>query len=173
MPNNFKVVFRFISLFLFLYGENALFAQGNFAGARPGTLIGKKYNNDRVLPGLPGYEYREVSLATGEEEPEQLEVGVFQKGTTWLVFFGINTDTTTDVYTILDVLIIKHVRSSQAIKTLLCRQEKISNIEIVALTQPGKEEYAPALKAWRFNREKKRFEVISTKSIDCLNEGSD
>lgn len=170
MRNSIKIVGCFIWL-LFFHCEDSLFAQGNLAGARPRTLIGKKYNNERVLPGLPGYEYREVSLATGEEEPEQLEVGVFQKGSTWLVFFGVNTDTTTDVYTILDVLIIKHVQPTQSIKTLLCRQDRISNIEIVALIQPGKEEYAPALKAWRFNREKKRFEVISTRKIDCLNEG--
>src|SRR5688572_32186556 len=85
-------------------------AQGQFAGTRSKALIGKKYNNDRVLPGLADYEYRDASLATGENEPEQFTVAVFQKGPTYIVLFGVNEDTTSDEYTILDVLVIKQVK---------------------------------------------------------------
>lgn len=171
----FKTVSRslWLYLILLLLAGPSLYAQGQFAGAKPRALIGKKYNNDRILPGLPGYEYREVTLASGDKDPEQFTVGLFQKGSTWLVFFGLNEDSTTDHYTILDVLIIKHVTKNQAVKALLCRQEKISNIEIIALTQPGNAEYSPALKAWRFNRDKRRFELMNTRGVDCLNEGQD
>jgi len=156
--------------FFFNYAAKA---QGQFAGTRTKALIGKKYNNDRVLPGLPDYEYREVTLASGENDPEQFSVGVFRKGPTYIVFFSINEDTTTDHYTILDVLVIKQIKKNQAVKTLLCRQHKISNIEIVAVTQPGSQEYPPALKAWRFNRDKRKFELMNVKGIDCLQEGDD
>ncbi len=162
-----------VFLVLFLGCCFNLLAQGKYAGAAAKKLIGKTFNNDRELPGLPGYEHREASLASGIDEPEQFSVGVFQKGTTYIVFFSVNTDTTTDDYTILDVLEIKNVKSNQAIKTLLCRRNKIGNIEIVAVTQPGNNEYSNALKAWRFNRDKRRFEVMTTKGVDCMNEGDD
>ncbi|MBN8674879.1 MAG: hypothetical protein J0L56_12135 [Chitinophagales bacterium] len=150
-----------------------LFAQGQFAGVKSRELIGKKYNQGPSLPGLAGFEYRESGLAFGINEPEQFSVTVFQNGPTYIVFFAINEDTAANNYTILDVLLIKRVKSSQVIKTLVCRQDKISNEAIVAVTQPGSSEYSRALKAWRFNRDKRRFELISIKEIDCLNEGDD
>lgn len=167
-----KTNFFLLALFCCLYAAE-LFAQGQFAGVKSRALIGTKYNHGPALPGFPGYEYRESGLAFGINEPEQFSVTVFQRGPTYIVFFAINEDTATNEYTILDVLLIKQVKSNQAIKTLLCRQHKISNEEIVAVTQPGSNEYSRALKAWRFNRDKRRFEIISIKDIDCLNEGDD
>ena len=150
-----------------------LLAQGQFAGAKSRALIGTKYNQGPELPGLPGYEYRESGLAFGITGPEQFSVTVFQNGPTYIVFFAVNEDTTTNDYTILDVLLIKQVKNTQAIKTLLCRQHKINNEAIVAVTQPGSNEYSRAIKAWQFNRDKRRFELISIKEIDCLHEGDD
>lgn len=161
-----------VALYCCLYTAN-LYAQGQFAGAKSRALIGTKYNQGPSLPGLTGFEYRESGLAFGINEPEQFSVTVFQNGPTYIVFFAINGDTTTNDYTILDVLLIKQVKSSQVIKTLLCRQQKIGDEGIVALTQPSNKEYSRALKAWRFNRDKRRFELISIKDIDCLNEGDD
>jgi len=157
-----------ITLLFFLAQQGM--AQGQFAGAKPRTLIGKKYSNEKTLPGMPGYEYREVTLASEEKDPEQYSVGVFQKGNTWLVFYSINQDPGTDKYTILDVLIIKHVTAEQAVKTVLCRKEKVSDMGIVALTESGKAAASPAIKAWRFSREKRKFETQDIKGIDCLNE---
>ncbi|HEX7846779.1 MAG TPA: hypothetical protein VF476_13335 [Chitinophagaceae bacterium] len=148
-------------------------AQGQFAGAKTKPLIGKKFNNDRVLPGLPDYEYREATIASGDNDPEQFSVAVFQKGPTYVVIFTVNEDTTTDDYTVLDVLVIKQVKKTEAVKVLLCRRNKTSNIEIVAVTQPGKAEYSPASRAWRFNRDKRRFESASASGVDCMNEGDD
>lgn len=161
-----------VSLFCCLYAVR-LFAQGQFAGVKSRTLIGTKYNQGPELPGLPGYIYRESGLAFGITEPEQFSVTVFQNGPAYIVFFSINEDTTTNDYTILDVLLIRQVKSNQVIKTLVCRQDKISSEAIVAVTQPGNTEYSRAVKAWRLNRDKRRFELISIKEIDCLNEGDD
>ena len=162
-----KLLFFFIMI---IWSTIEIMAQGQFAGAKPRTLIGKKYNNERVLPGMPGYEYRSVTIASEEKDPEQFSVGVFQKGNTWLVFYSVNTEPKSDKYTILDVLIIKHVSSSQQVKTLLCRKDRKSDMEIVALTKADKAAATPALKAWRFNRKQKHFESINTVGIDCLNE---
>ncbi|HEX6191610.1 MAG TPA: hypothetical protein VFZ42_04565 [Chitinophagaceae bacterium] len=147
-----------------------LLAQGEFAGAKPRALIGKTYNNDKNLPGLQGYEYREVTLASEESDPEQFSVGVFQKGTTWLVFYSVNTQPNSDKYTILDVLIIKNVNPSQQVRTLLCRKDKKSDMEIVALTKADNAAATPAIKAWRFNRKLRKFETAAVGGIDCLNE---
>lgn len=148
--------------------------QGQFAGAKTKPLIGKKYNNDKVLPGLPDYEYREVTLASDEDDPEQFSVCVFQKGPTYVVLFTLNKDIKTDDYVILDVLVIKQVKKNQLVKTVLCRKNKISDMEIVAVTQPGvNDEFSSALRAWRFNRDKRRFEIAAIKDVDCMNEGDE
>ena len=166
-----KRLLTYIALIIsFLVSNQTVFAQGEFAGARPRTLIGKTYNNDRILPGLPGYEYREVTLASGEKDPEQFSVGVFQKGSTWLVFYSVNNTPGSDHYTILDVLVIKHISKGQTVKTLLCRQDKLSDIEVVAITNPGSSEFSPAIKAWRFNRSTKKFEMKDVKGVDCMND---
>jgi hypothetical protein len=164
-----KIIFLFF-LIPTLYTASG---QGQFAGTKTRPLIGKTYNNDRVLPGLPDYEYREVTLASDENDPEQFSVSVFQKGPTYVVLFTHNIDKATDDYIVLDVLVIKQVKKNQVVKTALCRQNKISNMEIVAVTQPGGSEFSPALRAWRFNRDKRRFEIASIKDIDCMNEGDD
>ena len=59
-------------------------AQGEFAGTKSKELIGKKFNNDRVLPGLEDYKYRQSTLASDSDDPEQFSVAVFQKGPTYL-----------------------------------------------------------------------------------------
>ncbi len=152
---------------------NNTWGQGQFAGTKTKPLIGTKYNNDRVLPGLPDYEYREVTLASDENDPEQFSFCIFQKGPTYVVLFTHNKDTTSDDYIILDVLVIKQVKANQVVKGATCRQNKNSNLEIVAVTQPGDSEFSTALRAWRFNRDKRRFELINVKGVDCLNEDRD
>jgi hypothetical protein len=164
-----KIVVTAIWIFV-LYSASG---QGQFAGARIKPLIGKKFNNDRVLPGLPEYQYKEVTLASDKEDIEQFSTAIFQKGSTYLVLFMLNADTTTDNYSILDVLVVKHVKKNQQVKAVLCRQNKKANIEIVAVTQPGDTEFSPALRAWRFNRDKRRFEIAAVKDVDCMNEGDD
>ncbi len=157
-----------------LYISNAAFTQtGQFAGAKTKALIGKKYNNDRVLPGLPGYQYRQATLLADEGSPEQFVAVVFQKGPTYIVFFGYNEDTLKDDYTILDAMQVKQVKNDEAVRVVTCRQSKQANAELVAVTKQGTAEFSPALRAWRFNRDKRRFEIADTKNVDCMNEGGD
>ena len=137
-------------------------AQGEFAGSRPSSLIGRKFNNDRVLHGLPGYEYRHVTLA-GENDPEQYSVGVYQKKNTWLIFFALNEDTTSDLYTIQDVLDVKHVGKSETINTVVCTQKGVSDFGIVALSDNTRK----VIRSWKFNRNLKRFELMDNKGVEC------
>ena len=160
----------FLLSFLFVASFSVI-AQGEFAGARTKPLIGKKFNNDRVLPGLEDYKYRQSTLASDTEDPEQFSVAVYQKGPTYIVLFTINKDTTIDDYTILDVLVVKQVKKNQDVKVLLCRQNKQSNIELVAVTETGTSEFSTALRTWRFNREKRKFETFTSAAVDCMNEG--
>ena len=161
-------------LFACICFTSVAFAQtGQFAGAKTKALIGKKYNNDRVLPGLPGYEYRQATLLADEGSPEQFVAVVFQKGPTYIVFFGYNEDTLKDDYTILDAMQVKQVKNDESVKVVTCRQSKKTNAELVAVTKNGSTEFSPALRAWRFNRDKRRFEIADTKNVDCMNEGGD
>ena len=100
---------------------------------------------------------------------------VFRKGSSWLCFFSIKEDTASDVYTIIDVLEVKNVLKGWQLKTTSCRQSKVENVEIVALVKwsPLQEFLKPAKKAWRFNRDKRRFELASVRGVDCINEGLD
>jgi hypothetical protein len=41
------------------------------------------------------------------------------------------------------------------------------------LVRPIKAEYTPVKKAWSFNRDKRRFELLAIANVDCLNEGFD
>jgi hypothetical protein len=166
-----NMIMKHISIsFLLIVGSLMTNAQGEFAGSRTKPLIGKTFNNDRVLPGLEDYTYRQSTLASDTEDPEQFSVAVFQKGPTYLVLFTINKDTTVDDYTILDILVVKQVKKNEDVKVLLCRQNKQSNIELVAVTQTSTTGFSPALRAWRFNREKRKFETYASAGVDCLNE---
>jgi hypothetical protein len=71
------------------------------------------------------------------------------------------------------VIEVKNVLTGQEIKTGLCRNDGIESPEIVALIKPRDTEYVKAIKAWRFNRDKRRVEIKNAAQIDCLNEGFD
>lgn len=151
-----------------LFSFHWAWAQGEFAGAKTKPLIGKQFANERVLPGLPGYEYRSVTIVSDEDDPEQFSVAVFQKGPTYVVLFTHNKDTTTDVYTVLDVLVIKQVKKNEVVRTALCRQNRQSNPEIVTVILAAETAFTPALRAWCFNRDKRRFQVMAVKDVDCM-----
>jgi hypothetical protein len=71
------------------------------------------------------------------------------------------------------VIEVKNVLTGQEIKTGLCRNKGIESPEIVALIKTRGTEYVKAIKAWRFNRDKRRVEIKNAAQIDCLNEGFD
>ncbi|MEO5945240.1 MAG: hypothetical protein ABIP79_00375 [Chitinophagaceae bacterium] len=135
-------------------------------------LVSISYTNSRNIPGLEGWEFRQGSVVTPMNNPEIIIADVFSKGNTWIVFFSINEDTASSVSTIMDVVVVKNVLKGWQLKTTSCRQNKIENFEIVALVKwsPSQEYLKPAKQAWRFNRDKRRFEILSVKGIDCINE---
>lgn len=160
------------SISLFLSISLASFSQGKFAGSMQ-SLIGVSYADSRNIPGLEGWQFYSGSVITPLDNPEMIVADVFQKGKSWICFFSVNEDTTSSVFQILDVLEVKNVFKGWQLKTTDCRQSKIENVEIVALirSSTSQEFLKPAKQAWRFNRDKRRFEFLNVKGIDCLNEG--
>jgi len=146
------------------------FSQGKYAGSMK-KIIGSSYLDKNDITALRDWEYREGSLVTPVHNPETIVVNVFQKEKTWIAFFSIKEDTLSSAFTIMDVVEVKNVQQGWWLKTTFCRQHKIENIEIIALVKlSATQQYLkPAKMAWRFNRDKRRFEMVSSKGIDCLN----
>jgi len=136
-------------------------------------IIGSSYSEANDIAALIDWEYREGSVVTPLHNPEMIVANVFQKGNIWIAFFSIKEDTLSSAFTIMDVVEVKNVQQGWWLKTTFCRQHKIENIEIIALVKlSATQQYIkPAKMAWRFNRDKRRFEKVSSKGIDCLNEG--
>ena len=166
---------RTILLPVFFFVSFYAVAQGKYAGPLVKKLIGKTYTNSSKIAGLPGYQFREGSLVSAINDPEQMVVQVLQKGTTFVVFFSVMTDTVKKIYSILDLLEIKNVTKGWQVRTTFCRRDTINNVEIVALVKssPNKDYLTEVKQAWRFDRDKIRFLAIPVKGIDCFNEGGD
>ena len=148
-------------------------AQGNYAGSMK-KLIGLKYKDCNSIPALKEYSYHEASLISDVNDPEAITVDNFQKGSDVVVFFSIKEDQDDEEFTILDVLEYKSVPQGWQIKTALCRQNEIANIEIVALVKSGTGEFLkPAKQAWRFSRDKRRLYLMDKMGVDCIYEGGD
>jgi hypothetical protein len=139
------------------------------------NLIGTSYTDSRNIPGLEGWEFRKGSVITAMDDPEMIIASVYSKGKTWIVFFSIMEDTASSLYSIMDVAEVKNVLTGWELYTTGCRKNKMDNVKIVALVKwsPTQEFLKPARQAWRFNRDKRRFEIMSVKGIDCINEGLD
>lgn len=167
----FKGILMVFQLFFFCICSSG---QGKYAGSMK-KLVAISYTDSRNIPGLEGWEFRQGSVVTPIDNPEMIIADVFQKGNTWICFFTIKEDTTSAIQTIIDVVEVKNVLKGWQLKTTSCRQNKVENVEIVALVKwsPTQELLKPAKKAWRFNRDKRRFEIASVKGVDCINEELD
>lgn len=149
-------------------------AQSKYAGTMK-KLVGTSFTDDRQIKGLRGWTFVEGSLLTGVDDPEVMTASVFRKGTTYIVLGNYMEDTASHTYIIYDLIEIKNVPKGYEPKTGICRNYGAEDVEVVAVVKldPNKEFLKPATKAWRFNRDKKRFEAISTKKVDCISEGGD
>jgi hypothetical protein len=165
---------KYIIVLLLLFLTKPVFPQpGKYAGAKK-NLIGKVYTDSHTIPSLKGWTPMQGSVLNSLSDPEMITVDVFKKGASFIVFFSIKEDTASDEFMIADVLEIKAVAKGWIIKTSLCRQQEIENSWIVAWARETSTEYLKNIKkAWRFNPDKRRIELISVKGIDCLNEGFD
>lgn len=146
--------------------------QGNYAGNFK-KLIGTTFKDKKTIPDLENFEFREGSLISAVDDPEAITVDVYQKGTTGIVFFSIMEDAGTGEYRIADVLEVKNIQPGWQLRTTFCRQNTIENSDLVALVKSSTSEefLKPAKQAWRFNRDKRRFETVNVKGIDCISEG--
>lgn len=164
----------FTGVIFFFLSNSVAMTQGQYAGTKK-SLIGKTYTDSRNIPGLSGWQFREGSLLTAVDDSEVITADVFKKGTTYIVLFSIKEDTADKKFTIADVLEVKNVLSSQHIRTGTCQEgDSEGGLDIVALVKKQYTvEYSKAIKAWRFNRDKRRIQWINSKLVKCMNEGGD
>jgi hypothetical protein len=164
--------FKNAVVIVFIFYSNLLFGQGKYAGPALKKLIGKTFTDERHIPGLSGYQFREGSLVTDINDPEPQVLDVLLKGNNAVVVFSVMADTSKKISQVVDIIEIKNIPPGWEIKTAGCREGQTEGEINVALVKPGNKEYATAVKqAWRCNRDKIRFEVIPVKGISCLNEG--
>jgi hypothetical protein len=146
-------------------------AQGKYAGTKK-AMIGKVFTQAKDLTALKGWEFVEGSLTNSLDDPERIICDVYKKGTTWLVFFSIMEDTASGNYKVMDVAEITGVAKGWSVHGSFCRRNKQEDHYIIAWGKQDPGQYMKTIKkAWRFNPDKRRFEIISIKGIDCENIG--
>ncbi len=162
---------KIIVVLLAIIMVNALAAQGKYAGTKK-SLIGKVFTDIRNLTALKGWTFMEGGVANSINDPELITSDVFKKGTTYVVLFSIMEDTTTNKFTVIDVVEITGVIKGWTVRSSFCRQNSIENNYIIAW---GKENTAPYMKlikkAWKFDPDKRKINIIPVKGIDCENIG--
>lgn len=156
-------------IIILVFFWNPVFAQGKYAGSQK-NLIGTIYTDSRNIPGLSGWKFRESTVISPVENPEMIIADVFQKEATYIVLFSVKEDITKNNFLITDLIEIKNVSYNQQIKTAVCKKVESENAEIIALVKPGTSKFSKAIKAWRFNRDKRKIELLSAKAVTCLNE---
>ena len=162
------LIFLF-SVNIFLYSSS----QGKYAPNLK-KLIGKTFTDEKKIPGLSGYNFREGTMITDLNDPEPQFLDVLLKGSKGVVVYSAMTDTVQNIHQVIDIIEVRNIPSGWEIKTVGCQEGETEGQIIVALVNPGEEEYAKTVKqAWLCDRDKIKFEAISTKNIKCLNEGQD
>lgn len=160
-----------IGLILVLLLQVHASAQGKYAGTQK-HLIGKTYTEVPKIAGLKGWQFLEGSMLNYITDPERITVDIFKKGTDRIIIGSIMDDTATGVFKIVDVIEVKGVMKGWSIHTGSCRQNQQTNTYIIAWGKDVIAEFMNLIrKAWKFNPDKRRFEAIPVKGIDCENIG--
>ena len=164
-----KKYLLFIFLSVLLIRANG--QPGKYAGTKK-FMIGKVFEDSRNLAVLKGWEFLEGGLANSLNDPERIMSYVFRKGTSYVVFFSIMEDTASNMYKVIDVVEITGVTKGWTVRGSFCRQNEQENNYIIAWGKENTEHYMKLIKkAWKFNPDKRRFEAIPSKGIDCENIG--
>ena len=164
-----KQAFAF-GLFFFLLSTTVM-AQGKYAGTKK-SLIGKIYTDSRNLIALKGWEYMEGGLANSLDDPERIMSEVFKKGTTYVVLFSIMEDTASGKFKVMDVVEITGVLKGWTVRSSFCRQNEQENNYIIVWGKENTGQYMKLIKkAWKFDPDRRRINVIPVKGIDCENVG--
>lgn len=91
-----------------------------------------------------------------------------------IIFETVRTVQSKGVYTLIDGLVVTDLDSNEVLMYGQCSLYGEDDSFIVAVILDDvedEEDYTNILRAWRANPNTKRFEVIETKSISCVNEG--
>ncbi len=144
-------------------------AQENAGLSEIQSLKGKLYSSDSLPALLKKYQFTESSQVSPIDDPEQFTVFVYRLQNDYLVLFTLRE--TDGKEWIQDVLSITGVKQTEQVKTVLCWEGAVNNVELIALINPGREQHSKAIRAWRFNRDKRKFEVHAAENVSCLNEG--
>ena len=146
-------------------------AQGKYAGTKK-SIIGKVFEDSRNLVALKGWKYMEGGLANSLDDPERITSDVFKKGTTYVVIFSIMEDTASGKFKVMDVVEITGVAKGWTVRSSFCRQNEQENNYIIAWGKENTGEFMKLIKkAWKFDPDKRRINVIPVKGIDCENIG--
>ena len=156
-------------LMIFLFLNDTAMAQGKYAGTKK-SLIGKVYTDSRNLAALKSWEYMEGGLANSLDDPERIMSEVFKKGTTYVVLFSIMEDTASGKFKVMDVVEITGVVKGWTVRSSFCRQNEQENNYIIAWGKENTGQYMKLIKkAWKFDPDRRRINVIPVKGIDCEN----
>jgi hypothetical protein len=164
-----KWIFVFVSMLTVLIGSSQ---PGRYAGSKK-ALIGKTFTKQEEMPQLKGWEYYSGTVMNIDPmtAPELHMAEVYKKGTTHLIIFLVREDTTSNHSVIADVIEVAGVAKGWSIQTFGCRQYKKTSAYIIALGKDSNGELIRIIKkAWRFNADKRRVEVLPIKGIDCYSE---
>lgn len=165
-----KNIFLFGFVFL---GTLHSFSQGKYAPTLK-KLIDSTFTDERNIPGLDSFSFREGTLITDIDDPEPQFLNVLLKGNKAVIILSQVSDTATRIHYILDVIEVNNIRKDWEIRTVGCEEGETEGQIIVALVYPGKGEYARYVKrAWLCNRDKLRFQYVNPKLIRCMNAGQD
>lgn len=137
-------------------------------------LIGNTFKVGTDPEGLNGYEYVGGSVLTPLDVKNMVLSTEYRSGKNILITFSRMNDPETELYVVEDVLHIRNLHQDWELKTGLCRLNEVEDAAIISVVKPAKLEYSKDVKkAWRFNWQTLVLEEISTKDVDCLNEGFD
>lgn len=167
-------IFRFcIATIPLLFTFLISFSQGKYTQSFK-HQIGKTFTNEKNIPWLKGYTFREGTMITdiGDGEPQFLTV--LMKGSKGVVIYSASSDTVTSIRQVIDIIEVKNIPPGWEIRTIGCQEGDTKDQIIIALVNPGKDEIVKTVKqAWLCERDRLKIEAISTKNIKCLNEGQD
>lgn len=165
---------KYIFIFGFaLLGTLHSFSQGKYAPTLK-KLIDSTFTDERNIPGLDSFSFREGMLITDIDDPEPQFLNVLLKGNKAVIVLSQVTDTAAKIHYILDVIEVNNIRKGWEIRTVGCEEGETEGQIIVALVYPGKGEYARYVKrAWLCNRDKLRFQNVNAKHVKCLNVGDE
>lgn len=144
-----------------------MFSQGNFAGDFK-SLIGLKYSNE--VPPVNGFVYMQGVVISDSGAPFPVTINMYQKNKISIVTLEKLVDSKNKTNAILEVLKITDVPKNYEIRISSCTSSVINpDDKIVAVLNPGTKRKIKLIKE-AFVLKDIRFEKLSTKKMNCINE---